>query len=1142
MLKRGQLSSETFVYALTVVLVGIIVVMGYGYISSSKNTASRGSVLQLQTNLVSDIKSVGNDYGASKRNSYGAPAGLDDLCFADLSKKDEILSSVFITYYPLIMDSIRSGSNKNMFLIGHSLQSSFFVEDLRINHYPYIYCIAAHEGKINLDIKGLGGQTALILGDFIKKIKLKNSEKAALNSADGKLSLEITAGTITNANEISVETIDPPLNIPILRASDVYQFQPSGAIFSRPVLAKISYNPAVVGKCPPMLSFYHFDDDGDSKEVIPAKSIDCKNNIAAFEISGFSYGYVAIPNKSSQDISELTSGLLSPNGREFAMKRKQRMSALIESNPQEFLSNTLTEYQRSQMPPEVQEYIEKETTLFTTVDVLHSDDFEKKKSEYKYFVSSGNKKLELHLAGKTRLLPGAKVKIKGFRLDDQIVASSSQDNVQILGAPLPQQTTGEQKIAVFLVDFLDSGTRSISKEQAAELIFGGNVQEFYKEASYGNTHLSGDVFDWYRVSWSKDPSCNPYWYEPELERIVNSNHMNLENYGRILILTNNKCTVNGASDIGKKNVRINGKDYSISISWVGGLYGFSEYNVMPLKLSMLEKNIAHELGHNLGASHANAWECGNEILYGRCTLGEYGNNFDIMGEGNLAKHFNAFYKDEFQWLEPAAKIIIDKSGRYAINPLESPYGTRAAIIRTSSKVEGSFYLEYRRAIGYDYGLDEPVVSSNQNGLFVNQVGIDESRGGVLMTKLLDMTPGSGSFGQVTLNVGQKFEDKKNGITIEVISADDNEIIFDATIDSSILLRVEPDSYSIDINKGDIGEITPIIYNDGTKSFDWFASSQANLLKLDGQASGSLDPGKSTDLHTKIDAIGLQSGKYKAELLIKAKSNGNDIGREIKIPVNINVIETGKTSVFPKELSFSIVKGSGNPEDRKIMLINDNSFNIGWSVRTSVNTPEASKVTWLDTSTESGSKSGNLVSGKKQELLAHVNADSLEVMDYYGVIYITIRYPNEKGETLNVPVKLAISAQADECVAELSEGIGCSQSTKDCLQPCDNVDYYCVKLDNPGEAGVWAWRTQEEISPVKCTDKWMPCAKFEWPADCKAVLGEAPKGNSGYCYAFDAKFHFDFEELCNDKDKTVTQKSEGGCAGIGMAAVNCDFTG
>jgi len=47
--------------------------------------------------------------------------------------------------------------------------------------------------------------------------------------------------------------------------------------------------------------------------------------------------------------------------------------------------------------------------------------------------------------------------------------------------------------------------------------------------------------------------------------------------------------------------------------------------------------VAHELGHNLGAHHANALRCGQDAsaatLGGACTSIEYGDPFDAMGSG-----------------------------------------------------------------------------------------------------------------------------------------------------------------------------------------------------------------------------------------------------------------------------------------------------------------------------------------------------------------------------------------------------------------------------------------------------------------------------------------------------------------------------
>jgi len=288
MLKRGQISSETLVYALTIVIVGFILVMGHKYLSSNTKVIDKAELLQFQNKLSSDIKSLGKEYGTFRKITYQVPNNVEEVCFVDLNKKNELLSSKLINYYPLMKDSVESDVRKNIFFVGASEQQSYFVDSVVINHYPYMNCFQQLNNKIEVGIEGLG-DSSLILADFISKAKLERGSRTVLKSADQVITLEIPAGTQANSDIITIEMIDKTDES---GATDMYKFGPSGTTFSNAIQLKIKYNPAVVGECPSKLEFYHLNDDGTPKEIIPSKAIDCESKVVVFDINSFSLGFL----------------------------------------------------------------------------------------------------------------------------------------------------------------------------------------------------------------------------------------------------------------------------------------------------------------------------------------------------------------------------------------------------------------------------------------------------------------------------------------------------------------------------------------------------------------------------------------------------------------------------------------------------------------------------------------------------------------------------------------------------------------------------------------------------------------------------------------------------------------------------------
>src|SRR3989344_445327 len=114
-----------------------------------------------------------------------------------------------------------------------------------------------------------------------------------LKSSDGSALVIVPAGTVTDTKEISIKNVENPVIDSKKRASEIYQLGPAGTTFSNPVEVRIKYDPEIVGDCPSLINFYHYNEDGTLKEYVASKNIYCSSHIAAFDIDSFSFGYAA---------------------------------------------------------------------------------------------------------------------------------------------------------------------------------------------------------------------------------------------------------------------------------------------------------------------------------------------------------------------------------------------------------------------------------------------------------------------------------------------------------------------------------------------------------------------------------------------------------------------------------------------------------------------------------------------------------------------------------------------------------------------------------------------------------------------------------------------------------------------------------
>ena len=160
MKKNSQLMGNVFIYLFSLIVIALILVMGYKYISGTKDTMAKTDLALLKNDIISDIKAISSDYGSSKKVSYSLPDSAE-LCLFDLSKKDIILANLPESFNPLIKDSIQSNMQKNAFVAGTSVFESYNAGEIEIKE-PYFKCFKPVAGKISFVIEGAGNK-ALIL-------------------------------------------------------------------------------------------------------------------------------------------------------------------------------------------------------------------------------------------------------------------------------------------------------------------------------------------------------------------------------------------------------------------------------------------------------------------------------------------------------------------------------------------------------------------------------------------------------------------------------------------------------------------------------------------------------------------------------------------------------------------------------------------------------------------------------------------------------------------------------------------------------------------------------------------------------------------------------------------------------------------
>lgn len=172
----------------------------------------------------------------------------------------------------------------------------------------------------------------------------------------------------------------------------------------------------------------------------------------------------------------------------------------------------------------------------------------------------------------------------------------------------------------------------------------------------------------------------------------------------------------------------------------------------------------HELGHNLGLHHANAWVTENESVIGPGFHLEYGDDSDTMGPaiGSIF-HFNAHHKAALSWIAPEHVQTVTASGGYRIfahDLRESAAELRALKIPRDGSP--NYWVEFRQLLTGNRWL------LNGAGLrraspVINPTG----------TQLLDTTPGSPKGRpDAAITIGSTFSDEEAGIYVTPVARGD----------------------------------------------------------------------------------------------------------------------------------------------------------------------------------------------------------------------------------------------------------------------------------------------------------------------------------------------------------------------------------
>jgi hypothetical protein len=407
------------------------------------------------------------------------------------------------------------------------------------------------------------------------------------------------------------------------------------------------------------------------------------------------------------------------------------------------------------------------TTATGTLVEIHGHRADGTEIARSYAIDAGDHHQPLTDAHQPRSLIGQRV-----RVADRGVAAGLQgrvraaDDQRVAAAP----GAGARSLLVILLTMPDAPQASATPEAARTAVFTGpaSTDALYEQQSAGATRFIGRLRDDGDVAGPLQipvavAGCSYWAIADAADAAAQTAGWEPGTYDHVLyaLPATSSCSWGGLGELPGRRTWING--------------------------TLHTRLAAHELGHNLGAHHANAYHCTDGgaavMLSGTCSSSEYGDPFDVMGSN--AALMSSWHRAQVGQLPVAQQVTAHQSQTFTLVSSDdfTSSGPRTLLIPRKdpgSAVTSWISLELRSSRQpFDvWTLGAPVTTGISARIVPDLTDITQ-------TQLLDAHPATNTSIDAALQPGESLHDEAHGITISVGAIAGGTATVDVTMLTSV---------------------------------------------------------------------------------------------------------------------------------------------------------------------------------------------------------------------------------------------------------------------------------------------------------------------------------------------------------------------